>query len=497
MEERKQLKQTLKPHWVWAIALGSAVGWGCFVLPTIWMGQAGPLGAIIGLGIGGLLMLIIAVSYGFMVKNFPVSGGEFAYAYIGFGRNHAYICGWFLTLGYICIVALNASALALLGKFIIPSVASQGYLYSVGGWDVFIGEVLIASLALIIFAYLNIRGAAVSGRLQFVFCLILILGVVAITVGMLLNPATSFSNMQPLFKPEIPVWTAVIAIVAIAPWAYVGFDNIPQAAEEFNFSPEKAFKLIVLSIIVAALLYSLMIAVTALSTPWQKLVSGQPIWGTGDVVSDTLGSIGVTILAIALCMGVFTGLNGFYVSASRVLFAMGRAQILPKTFSELHPKYETPHVGVIFTCACCLVAPWFGREVLLWIVDMSAIGVTIAYSYTCIVAYKFFKWSDAHSGIREEDHLNGTVSPIKKSFALLGAICGMTFLGLLLIPQSPAFLGKPSLIALLVWLLIGVIFYLYKGNVFRKIPEEELDYYILGETKNNIDPEFLSKTDIK
>lgn len=140
MEERAQLSRTLKPQWVWAIALGSSIGWGAFVLPNGWMATAGPLGAALGLGIGGLLMLVIAVSYGFMIRNFPVSGGEFAYAYLGFGRDQAYVCGWFLTLGYLSIVALNASALALLGKFVLPGIAQQGLMYNIAGWEVYFGE---------------------------------------------------------------------------------------------------------------------------------------------------------------------------------------------------------------------------------------------------------------------------------------------------------------------------------------------------------------------
>lgn len=119
-EKRETLDRTLKPHWVWAIALGSSIGWGSFVMPATWMGQAGPAGVIIGLGIGALLMAIIAISYGVLIRNFPVSGGEFAYAFLGLNRTHAFISGWFLTLGYICIVALNATAFALMLKFIFP-----------------------------------------------------------------------------------------------------------------------------------------------------------------------------------------------------------------------------------------------------------------------------------------------------------------------------------------------------------------------------------------
>ncbi|MBY0120353.1 APC family permease [Bacillus sp. S/N-304-OC-R1] len=480
MDNRVQLEKTFKPQWIWAIALGSAIGWGCFILPTEWMGMAGPLGAIIGLGIGAILMMIIAISYGVLIEKYPVSGGEFAYAYLGFGRDHAFVCGWFLTLGYICIVALNASALALAGKFLLPSITNFVFLYEINGWQVYLGEIIIATVALIVFAYLNMKGASLSGNLQYIFCIILVAGVSLLTISMILSPTSDLSNLKPLFNPSVPTLSGIIAIIAIAPWAFVGFDNIPQAAEEFNFPPKKAFNLIIYSLIVAAGLYSFMIIATAVAVPWQQLVEGKPIWGTGDVVSSTLGIIGILLLAISLCMGIFTGLNGFYVSTSRLMFAMGRAKVIPAVFSKLHPKYGTPYVGIIFTCAVCLIAPWFGRPVLLWIVDMSATGVTIAYFYTCITAYKLFKWNESGPSERE-------VAPVKKFFALIGAISGLAFLGLLLIPGSSSALGTPSLIALAIWTVLGIVFYLFKRKEYHQISKSKLDYYILGKTQPNND----------
>ncbi len=483
-QERVELSRTLKPQWVWAIALGSAIGWGAFVLPAGWMTTAGPLGAALGLSVGGLLMIVIAVSYGFMIRNFPVSGGEFTYAYLGFGRDQAYVCGWFLTLGYISIVALNASALALLGKFVLPGIAQQGLMYNIAGWEVYFGEVLIASIALIVFAWMNIRGATFSGRTQFVFVIVMIAGIVLITFGAFLHPSASLSNVRPLFNPEVPAWSAVLAIVAIAPWAYVGFDNVPQAAEEFNFSATKAFGLIVFALIAAALLYSAMIFATAVPMPWQELVGTQPVWGTGDAIEGLYGGVGIFVLAIALCMGIFTGINGFYVSSSRLLFAMGRARILPDTFARLHPKYNTPYVGILFACLVCLIAPWFGREVLLWIVDMSALGVTIAYFYACFVAFKLFRWSADDSGrtlAGDSQGVQSVVSPVRKTLSLLGVLSAVSFFGLLVVPGSPAFLGTPSWIALLVWILIGAIFYLSRVKQYRQIPKETMDHLILGE----------------
>lgn len=481
MEQRVQLEKTLKPHWVMAIALGSSIGWGCFVLPGEWLAQAGTLGAIIGFAIGSLLMMVIAVAYGFMIRKFPVSGGEFAYAYIGYGRKHAYLCGWFLTLGFMSIVALNASAVALLFKFLAPGLmAKTGLMYQVAGWDVYFGEVLIASAALIIFAYFNIRGASMSGRMQFYMCVGFIVGALLLAAGCILHPATTLSDVQPLYPPGVKPISAILAIVAIAPWAFVGFDNVPQAAEEFDFSPKMAFMLIVVALFLAGFMYCLMIFATSMATPWEVIAAQKSVWITGDSISHYFGPVGLLILAFSLLMGVGTGLNGFYVSTSRLLFAMSRARILPDIFTKLHPKHGTPYIGIIFTCAMCLIAPWFGRKALTWIVDMSSLGVTIAYLYTCLVAYNYYKWS---GNIKSDD----SVSPVGKFVSLLGIIASASFILLLVVPGLPSSLSNPSRIALVGWILLGIGFYLVRHKEFIKIPKKQLDYLILGDTANNLE----------
>ncbi|WP_019378065.1 APC family permease [Virgibacillus halodenitrificans] len=482
MKERTTLNKTLKPHWVWAIALGSSIGWGAFVQPTNWMSQAGPLGVIIGFIIGAILMMLIAVSYGFLIKEYPVSGGEFAYAFISLGRTHAFISGWFLTLGYICIVALNASAFALMFKYVFPGFVQNFKMYEMGGWDVYFTEVIISTAVLIIFAYFNMRGTGLSGSMQFVFCLIMLLSVFVLTGLVGISPMSGIENVQPVFNPEVTTLAAIISIVAIAPWAYVGFDNVPQAAEEFNFSSKKAFGLIIFALIAAAGLYSLMILATAMAQPWLGLVSEEHIWGTGAAIQHVLGTTGLVILVTALSMGIFTGLNGFIISSSRLMFAMSRAKVLPEIFSKLHPKYNTPYAGIIFTAIIAMLAPWFGREVLLWVVDMSSIGVSIAYLYTCYTAFSLFKWSED----KVKDPSKHVVAPFKKILALIGVVSSLTFIGLLLIPGSPAFLGIESRVALFIWIAIGIVFYLLKRKEYNAIPEEELRYLILGEEKAKV-----------
>ncbi|HLQ82830.1 MAG TPA: APC family permease, partial [Pseudogracilibacillus sp.] len=271
-------------------------------------------------------------------------------------------------------------------------------------------------------------------------------------------------------------FAAIISIVAIAPWAYVGFDAVPQAAEEFDFPARKAFGLIIFALIAAAAIYSLMIIATSMAGPWEEAVAENHIWGTGVIVESLLGNLGLAILVIALTMGIFTGLNGFILASSRLLFAMARAKILPESFGRLHSKHNTPHIAIIFTVAVSAVAPWFGREALVWVVDMSSIGVSIAYFYTCYTSFYLFRWSNT-------DITNSSiqmVSPLKKLISLIGIIASVTFIFLLLIPASPAFMGRESIIALIVWIVLGFVFYLFKRKEYQAISEEELRYLILG-----------------
>ncbi|HLS72063.1 MAG TPA: hypothetical protein VK027_10410, partial [Chitinophagaceae bacterium] len=124
-----------------------------------------------------------------------------------------------------------------------------------------------------------------------------------------------------------------------------------------------------------------------------------------------------------------------------------------------------------------MIAPWFGREALTWVVDMSSVGVTIAYFYTCYTAFIMFSWNASRPDSKK------AVAPVKKFFAGLGMLSGVVFLGLLLIPGSPAFLVFESRIALIAWILLGLIFYLVKRKDLNAIPKEELNYLILGRKK--------------
>ncbi len=471
MPERVELQKSLKPLHVGSLALGCIIGFGCFVLAGDFLQRSGPLGATIGLLVGALFMLLIAESYAPLVERFPVAGAEFAHAYYAAGRYHAYVCGWFLTLGYLCIIPLNATALALLGKFLAPELFARGYLYSVAGFDVFLGEVMLASTAILVVGYFNYRSVRSVGDFQLVLTTILVATVVLVTVGSFLAPSASFENLKPAFAPGRAPLAGILAMVAIAPWLYVGFDTLPQAAEEVAFSHKQTFRLMVIAILAGTAMYVAVLLATAVVAPWSELVAEGSPWLTGATVRRSLGTTGLAVLGVAVGAAIFTGINGFYLASSRLMFSMARAKLLPSFFAKIHPEHGTPHIAIAFVAAVSLLAPWFGRQALVWVVDMSALGTAFGYAYTCLAAYILIGRSPKWARSRWSRFLTAA-----------GIVVSVGFIVLLTVPGMPAFMATPSWLALVAWTALGVLFFVSRAAEYRRIPKEELDHLILKES---------------
>ena len=134
---------------------------------TDFLPKASPVGAILGLLLGAVIISIISFSYGYMIQKFPLSGGEFVYADSVFGKKHAFICGWSLVLAYWSLIPLNSTAVAMVSRYILPGSPFQfGYLYTIANWDVYIGEIILAYAFIIGLGIVNIRGVKSAGWFQ-------------------------------------------------------------------------------------------------------------------------------------------------------------------------------------------------------------------------------------------------------------------------------------------------------------------------------------------
>ncbi len=457
MENQKLVKR-LSPMNVWALALGCIIGWGAFVMPgNTFLIKAGPLGTAVAMCAAALVMIIIAFNYDFMINRYPVAGGEFTYTQKAFGKTNAFICSWFLGLSYLAIVPLNATALALIGRNLLHNIFQVGGHYSVAGYEIYFGEIVLAVAALLFFAFLTIRGVKQTGVFQTVLVFALVGGVLVIFLAALLSGKLSSANLSPGYYPGKARSAGVLAVIAVAPWAFVGFDTIPQAAEEFEFSAKKTKVIMILSILFGAAVYIMLNTVTAAVIPegystWVEYIDDLP--NLSGLISlptfhagyQLLGNVGVTLLGIAVAGAILSGITGFYMATSRLLYSMAKENVLPEWFGKLHKKYMTPANAILFVMGIALVAPFFGRTALGWIVDMSSIGAAIGYGYTSLAAFVFAK-KEGNRGIMVS--------------GLVGTLLSLMFCILLLVPL-PGFdcsLGKQSYICLVIWIILGIIFY--------------------------------------
>jgi amino acid transporter len=325
------------------------------------------------------------------------------------------------------------------------------------------------SFVFIFFGFMNFRGMNLASSLQLILAFALSIGVLLLACGSVAAPTAKLSNLFPLFAEHSSPVACVISILAITPWLFVGFDTIPQAAEEFAFTPTKSRNLMISAILCGIVIYAMVTLSVAGIIPYQELLAQNHAWTTGAVASMAFGKFGGLALALPVLAGIFTGLNGFFMATTRLLFSMGRSKFLPSWFVDVHPRYGTPYKAVLFTLGITLIAPWFGRSALGWIVDMSAMGTALAYLFSCMTAYKL---------LLADPFIPG--AGWGRFVAVVGSLTSVLCFALLAVPGSPAFISMESWIMLLAWVALGAAFYFSKCGELNAISHSEMRYLLLG-----------------
>lgn len=473
MTKEKQgggLKKSLNPMHVWAIAFGCIIGWGSFINPgKKFLPNSGVAGTAIAMLLGALVMVIISFSYAYMVPKHPQAGGEFTFTKENFGKIPAFICGWFLVAAYLTNVPMNSTAIPL----IIEGLFGEGCLnwfgisgYNIAGSAVSIGGIVVAVFILVLFGVLNILGVKKAGFIQTVlatllaFCAVILFisGIVsAVNKGVYFNPLWGFDksavtavNQYSDSMANQNIASAILATFAIAPWAFVGFDTIPQAAEEFKFSYKKVMGIMVIAIAFGFFVYTSNNTVCAVAlNNWPELCA-EGKWVLLVASEKLLGGFGKAVVGVGVSCAVLSGIMGFYLASSRLMYSMAKDGFLPKLFGRIDEKHGTPKNALIFCIIISLVGPFLGREALGWFVDMSAIGASIGYFFTSLATVREVK--------REKDAKKGLLV-----MGIIGVIFSVSFMILQLIP-IPGLNGVhfcwQSYVMLGVWVLIGLVFYI-------------------------------------
>lgn len=477
------LKRQLSPLHVWAIAFGCVIGWGSFINPgKKFLPTSGVAGTAIAMVLGALVMIVIAFNYAYMVPKYPQAGGEFTFTKNCFGKHMAFLCGWFLVVAYLTNVPMNSTAIGLIVDSLDGSanILKFGFHYSIAGFDIYAGEMLLASAILLLFGWLNIIGVKKAGFVQVVLSALLITCVFTLFIATLVSSKAKGINMEPIWgfdknaamaagatTAEIEAYahagsrgilSAVLGTFAIAPWAYVGFDAIPQAAEEFNFSFKKVSFIMLVAIIFGCFVYTSnnTVSAAALENWPDRVMSGE--WVLLIAAEELLGTFGKVLEGLGVSCAVLSGIMGFYLASSRLMYSMSRDGYLPAWFGKVDARYGTPKNAMIFCMMVSLSGPVLGREALGWFVDMSAIGASIGYFFTSAATLVTVK-------------RDGDGTPFLKTMAVMGVSFSAVFMVLQLIPipglQSVHF-GRESYIMLIIWIAIGVVFYIKQQNFFSE-----------------------------
>lgn len=482
MENKKGgLQRRLNPMHVWAIAFGCVIGWGSFINPgKKFLSNSGVAGTAIAMVLGALVMIIIAFSYAYMVPKYPKAGGEFTFTKHCFGKKMAFVCGWFLVAAYLTNVPMNSTAIGLIvdGLDGTADILKFGFHYNVAGFDIYMGEMLLASAILILFGYLNILGVQKAAFIQTILSSLLVTCVFTLFVAALVSSKANAVNMQPIWgfdkaaamaanatTAEIGAYahtgvrgilSAILATFAIAPWAYVGFDAIPQAAEEFNFSFKKVSFIMIIAIVFGCFVYTSnnTVAAAALANWPERVMAGE--WVVLVAAEELLGTFGKVLVGLGVSCAVLSGIMGFYLASSRLMYSMGCEGYLPSWFGQIDERYGTPRNAIIFCILVSLSGPILGREALGWFVDMSAIGASIGYFFT-----------SASTLVTMKKMGDGT--KFLHVMATTGVIFSVIFMILQLVPipgLKGVHFGKESYVLLIVWTAIGFVFYLKERKFF-------------------------------
>ncbi len=466
-DNERHLNRRLTPLNVWSLAFGCVIGWSAFVMPgNVFLRSAGPLGTLIAMEIGVMIMLIISYNYSYMIQKFPMTGGEFIYAKMAFGNRHGFLCAWFLSLSYLSVIPLNATALNLIMRPLFGDAFQFGFHYTVAGYDVYLGEMLLAIGALIVFMFINSWGVQFTGKIQTLFVMILLVGIIFVIGDAVLNPIANSEHLQPMFHPETPNFTKgimaqIVVVLVTAPQSFVGFDTVPQLMEESDFSHDKVKVVMDTSIICGGFVYVSLTLLAcsvfpAVYSSWVEYNEALPeLRGitaipTLNAAYMILGKTGLFAMVCSVIAAMLTGIIGFYTATSRLLYSMARDKMIPSWFSFLNKNGVPTHAGIFCTVISALTC-LMGRAVMGYVFDMASIGGSIGFAYTSISACKY---------AFEEKRIDIVI------FGFLGFILslGMAVLLLLPIPGLNVSLSNESFILLIILKVLGLAFFMRRGG---------------------------------
>ena len=363
-----------------ALSFGTMVGVGWLVVMDDWLGRGGPLGAMLGFAIGGILLLPVGYVYGQWVQRLPDAAGEAAYTAQVFPPIVSYFTGWMMLLAYFIVCPWEAVAVGKLAAYIFPSLNSYE-LYRVAGQPVFLPRLLLGIALTLFLALLNYRGIRLSASFQnWTTAAMLLLFAALLGISAAYGAP---ANFHPGFNAS--PWISIVLTIQIVPYFMTGFESAPKVAEEahLDFPPTGFFRAIALALFVGAGFYVLAVAAVAYVAPWQGLLGKHFV--TAIAFEQALGARWpVRLILIMAMFGLFQCFNGNFVASSRLLFAYGRRRTIPPQFGEVHEKFLTPSVAVLGITAGTLTGLLLGDALLVPVTEVGSMASALGWLAACV-----------------------------------------------------------------------------------------------------------------
>src|SRR5258708_23040716 len=342
--------------------------------------RGGPLGAVLGFTTGALMLLPIGYVYGQLVRAIPDAAGEAAYVARFFPPSVSFATGWMMFLSYFLTCPFEALAAGRISGYLFPSL-NRFELYRLGGYPVYLPHVLLGLTITIVLIWLNYRGIQTSARLgkttTFTFLtLVVIFALAGASHG-------SPSNFRPLFS-HAPL-LSVLLVWQVVPWLLSGFESVGKCAEEARpeFQAHDVSVAILFTIFVGLVFFWVVISAVSYVAPWQSLKGNQQ-FPTALAFERALHAHWIVDLIMASALvALLQAFNANVVASSRLLFAMGRRNLLDQRMARVHPKNQTPSTAIITVGIATALAMLLGEAGVVPLLEVGALAAALGWISPC------------------------------------------------------------------------------------------------------------------
>lgn len=247
----------------------------------------------------------------------------------------------------------------------------------------------------------------------------------------------------------------IVAVLVMTPFFYAGFDTIPQQAEEASANLDwKKFGLVpAIALLASGVFYLICIYSFGTIIDWHEFVrSSVPALA----VLERINIFFYIAMLIIATLGPLGPMNSFFGASTRLMLAMGRKEMLPKSFAEIDPKSGAPKNGNIVMAVLTLVGPFLGRNMLVPLTNVASLGFIFACTMAACACMRLRK---TEPNLPRPYKVNGGKVGIGCAIA-----AGAIVIALMVLPFSPAALNGVEWAITAAWVLIGILILAIFGN---------------------------------